>query len=549
MRERATNEGISVNGIAGLHTIYLGFDVTEEKRKSLLGFSIKRNDLTEDESYWLKGFKTFENNTENLRPGDQVSTWDNPIQDFQWGDYTVKPGHKYTYTIVPVYGTPPDKLTHAEGVSLTISSEDDDDGVHAVFFNRAAAGSQAYARKFGNVPPDEVGPPALEWLSRGLLEAIIRFIQQAKGPGWGLRASVYEFNYIPVLQAFKKAIDDGVDVQIVYDNKKKGPGEENRRAMQQVGISVANATPREANPSYLSHNKFIVLLRDNTPVEVLTGSTNITEGGIFGHSNVAHVIHDANIAAAYLDYWNMLHGDPDAKQLRVWCDTNTPVPKTQFPKMSIKPIFSCRGSMEALEWYAEKMDEATSSVFLTAAFGVNDLFMKILQEDKPYLRFILLDKPGKGLDVIKGDRDNQISIGGVLEENKLDEWLSIRWRAEKLTGLNQHVQYIHTKYMLIDPLSDDPITITGSANFSRNSTTNNDENMVVIRGDKRVADMYLGEFMRLFDHFRLRGSPIGAKAQLKKSQKMHAYLVPDDSWTNLYFQEGHPRQKQRLLFR
>ena len=39
-----------------------------------------------------------------------------------------------------------------------------------------------------------------------------------------------------------------------------------------------------------------------------------------------------------------------------------------------------------------------------------------------------------------------------------------------------------------------PIVVTGSANFSNASCVDNDENMLVIRGDKRVADVYLGEF-------------------------------------------------------
>lgn len=548
MRKRAEKNGISVRGIAGIHTVFLGMDVTEEVRKGLLGFSIKRFDHTEDENYWLRGFRTFKSNASDHPPGTLVSTWKNPIQDFQWGDYTAKPGHKYTYHVVPAYGKPRN-LYHGQGVKLTISTECEDDGIHAVYFNRAAAGSQAYARKFGNLPPNKVGPPALKWLSRGLLEAIIRFIRQARGQGWGLRASMYEFAYKPVLKAFKKAIDRGVDVHIVFDNKKKGPGEANRQALEEVGIGPAYLTPRTANPSYISHNKFIILLKDNKPIEVWTGSTNITEGGIFGHSNVGHIIRDERIAAAYLDYWNMLKGNPTAKKLRPWCDCNSPVPKRRMAKKYMQPIFSSRGSLEALEWYAEKMDFAKSSVFFTAAFGINELFENVLKEEKPYLRFILLDKPGKGIDIIKGDNYNRVSVGGVLNENTADEWMNIRWKAERLTGLNRHVQYVHTKYMLVDPLSDDPMVITGSANFSEASTIKNDENMVIIRANKRVADMYLGEFMRLYDHFRLRGTKIGAKAKHRRGKKAQVYLVPDDSWTNIYFQEGYAKQKRRLLFR
>ena len=41
--------------------------------------------------------------------------------------------------------------------------------------------------------------------------------------------------------------------------------------------------------------------------------------------------------------------------------------------------------------------------------------------------------------------------------------------------------------MLIDPLSEYSIVITGSANFSDASTERNDENMLVIRGDTQCS--------------------------------------------------------------
>ena len=45
----------------------------------------------------------------------------------------------------------------------------------------------------------------------------------------------------------------------------------------------------------IRHNKFIVLLNGVTPVAVWTGSTNISAGGIFGHSNVGHVVWDEDM--------------------------------------------------------------------------------------------------------------------------------------------------------------------------------------------------------------------------------------------------------------
>lgn len=79
------------------------------------------------------------------------------------------------------------------------------------------------------------------------------------------------------------------------------------------------------------------------------------------------------------------------------------------------------------------------------------------------------------------------------------------WRKESdLIGVD--VNWVHTKFMLIDPLGNQPITLTGSANFSEASVNTNDENMVLISGDKCVADNYFGKFMRVFAHNGFRES-------------------------------------------
>jgi hypothetical protein len=71
-------------------------------------------------------------------------------------------------------------------------TEDEDLGKHAVYFNRGVAGSQAYARKFNNVSPDRVPDrKAFIWASRGLEEAVLAYIGQAKSKDYGLRAAVY----------------------------------------------------------------------------------------------------------------------------------------------------------------------------------------------------------------------------------------------------------------------------------------------------------------------------------------------------------------------
>jgi len=123
-----------------------------------------------------------------------------------------------------------------------------------------------------------------------------------------------------------------------------------------------------------------------------------------------------------------------------------------------------------------------------------------------------------------------------------------RWRAEKLSGLTSMVHYVHTKYLLVDPLGKAPLVVSGSANFSEDSTTNNDENMLVIPGERRVADIYLGEFMRLWNHWYARDIAGRYKAKAESEERKSAYLAPDDSWTKRYYEDGDVRCKERMLF-
>lgn len=543
MRKKVTSGYLSVNVIAGSYVVLLGMDVAPKAHSGLLGFAVKRADHSEKEEYWLSGFKTFEATDPGLIPNGVVSTLEQPIQGFLWGDYTAKPNHRYTYTVVALKGTPK-KLIQDQTVLVDINTENEDEGTHAIWFNRGVAGSQAYERKFHNLPPDKVPDrKAWKWLSRGLEEAMLKFIARAKGEEYALRAAVYEFQYKPVLNAFKAAKDSGADVKIVYDarhsSKKIQPYKNNLDAIKKCGIKNI-CIPRQANVSYIAHNKFIVLLKKGKPIEVWTGSTNFTDGGIFGHSNVGHLVRDPQVAARYLGYWNELADDPDARTLRPWNQADTPVPQGSPPDKAVRCIFSPRPSLEALEWYAQLFRNSAQPVFFTAAFGVNNLFEKVLEEDKGCLRYVLLDKDSKDLEVIKRNTDNRVSYGAILQNGYLG-----RWAKEKLTGLNTFVSYIHTKYMLIDPLGRDPIVISGSANFSDASTKNNDENMLVVRGDTRVADIYLGEFMRLFNQFYFRDFADKKQAGKSFSGK---YLDPTDGWCADYYKNDSPKQKERIYF-
>ena len=177
MRVTNINDGLRVHAIAGTFVILLGFDLPEADCDGLLGFSIHRQDLIENEAYYLRGTKTFPSTDPGFPSGSQVSTCDHPIQSFQWADYTAKPDHDYIYTITAKKGTPQNLTDFATAV-VHISTEHVTSDEHNVYFNRGVSGSQAYIKRFGDNPPDAIpNRKAYEWLSRGLNEALEEFIR------------------------------------------------------------------------------------------------------------------------------------------------------------------------------------------------------------------------------------------------------------------------------------------------------------------------------------------------------------------------------------
>jgi PLD-like domain len=335
---------------------------------------------------------------------------------------------------------------------------------------------------------------------------------------------------------------------VVYDHRDADfPGPANDAATTAAGIADM-CIPRRTTKSAISHNKFMVRLRAGTPEAVWTGGTNFSEGGIFGQSNVGEVAEDTGVATTYLQYWELLAGDPTSAPLRPRVEALSPVPVGK-PPVGNSVIFSPRGSLDVLQWYAGHAREAEHALFMTFAFGMNDLFKDVYRSGRAPLRFAVMEKASgpkrtaaareeeeEKIRRLRFDVANLFAIGSRLTSMRLDRWLE-----ERLTDLNSHVRYIHNKFMLIDPLSDDPIVIGGSANFSAASTKDNDENMLVIRGNTRVADIYLGEYMRLYSHHAFREF---AESRREPNPKLK-FLRVDDWWQQHF---GNTSQSRRRIY-
>ncbi len=346
MRKTKTTRGLKVYAVSGTYVVMLGFNLPKQSCTGLRGFAIHRSDHTTGEAGFMTGMKAFAETDPGFPAPAHYSTREHPIQAFQWADYTAEPGHDYTYTVSALKGEPKDLQVFAK-TAVDISTESPEGGDHDVYFNRGVAASQAYVARFGDKQPKNVpNRQAWIWLSRGLYEAMEEYVNSCKR-GDGLRVAAYEFHYPDFLKLLKSAKRRGVDVKVVFDNRKTQPGKKNRAAIRNENIG-SFCTPRKEGKSYISHNKFIVRLHNNKPVSVWTGGTNFSDGGIFGHSNVGHLVEDEAVAAKFLEYWNLLVEDPKTPDERNLVETMTPLP-TGDPKKGTTVIFSPRNDLAALD--------------------------------------------------------------------------------------------------------------------------------------------------------------------------------------------------------
>lgn len=191
-----------------------------------------------------------------------------PIQKFRWSDYSVYADTGYAYTVHPVYKNASvatvtaanRRLFLQEGPRVEVSTQGFD-GEDAIIFNRAVASSQAFARRFPDLDADiqavkgagtlagmSLPNKALTWLSRGLVEQMQDFLEQA-------------------------AI-------------------ENEHLLHHPDIPGAQLFPRVTTA--LMHNKFVILSKvdvngERSPQAVLARSTNWTENGCYRQTNVVHI--------------------------------------------------------------------------------------------------------------------------------------------------------------------------------------------------------------------------------------------------------------------
>ncbi len=337
------------------------------------------------------------------------------------------------------------------------------------------------------------------------------------------------------------------------------------------------------NSTHIGHNKFVVHLSpQGVPNAVLTGSTNWTSTGIAGQTNNALVIEDAKVARFFADYWQRMYDDKqklakpfskpmndnqqgavfrasngeafettlsnDAK-LRIWFSPN--MPQRRKPTSKTKPA----PTPPDLEDVYRRMRQAKKAILFLAFYPGqsgrdcvvgeaieigekdSDLIVTGAVSSAQAMPNYVDDKKEGGEVVEEGESPatyaNEAGNVTIVRASRIeDRDLLGEFGQEQLTARGAIGAIIHDKLIVIDPLSDDCCVILGSHNLGYKASYSNDENMVIVSGDRALAEAYAVHILDVYDHYRFRAIESQLRRKGKSGKDVKLEIV--ESWQNSY---------------
>jgi phosphatidylserine/phosphatidylglycerophosphate/cardiolipin synthase-like enzyme len=277
--------------------------------------------------------------------------------------------------------------------------------------------------------------------------------------------------------------------------------------------------------------------KNGKPLIAWTGSTNWAPTGLCTQVNNGLLIGDPAVAQVYLDQWHRLRdaasGFPDvlvdenSKPKLIGEDTVGNVRSTVWFTRARKGV-----DMDALR--AEVMKAREGILFLMFMPGAAGLFSTVAArsaEPNLYVRGVVSELPnGRGdetavdVSLIGGPIHKSMHLDIIQPEGVKHPFANFAaevTHSQFLANIGHAI--IHSKVVVLDPFSADPVVITGSHNFSSSASGKNDENFIIIKGDHELAEAYAVNILGAYAHYRFR-------AFLAETNKPFNGLKDDDKW-------------------
>ncbi|ELX10220.1 phospholipase D/transphosphatidylase [Janthinobacterium sp. HH01] len=496
----------------------------------IVGFRLERKDLLTGNIKVLNN-RIPASSAGTAVPAGGIASTDSPIRRCMWMDHDVEQAGKAAYRVTPMTaganGAGGFLLREAEASDWVAAQAADtpSEGV-SVYFNRGTIMSQVVTRLAGGevsvkslkalkAQLAEPGYPGRRYLAGQARHALLDFMANADRRGNHIYAALYELND-PELIAGLKAF--GERCHLLLGNG-TSTFDDTAHELEAGGVIVKHRDLSHKGASSPSvHNKFVVEVETagGQAQRVLTGSTNWTTTGLCTQLNNVLVVERPVTANRFYQQWRQLAevGDdmPDALRVANGRPTDDGKVTTLFAATKAQAEFA-----PVLEAIANAKQGVLFLMFMPGQSPLlQALLARVTETDAPYIRGVVsaVTQSEKGVvtehnaQVIANGADLKRFHNEVLKPDGVPPANLPAWALEEFqrsmylsAGLNA---IIHSKTLVIDPFSDDCMVVTGSHNFSPAASSKNDENLVIIRGDKALAQAYAVHIEGVYDHFAWR---------------------------------------------
>lgn len=133
-------------------------------------------------------------------------------------------------------------------------------------------------------------------------------------------------------------------------------------------------------------------------------------------------------------------------------------------------------------------------------------------DPKLYVRGVVSTLPnGMGdesqvdVTIVNNDEHTPLHLDIIQPEGLKHPLANFAAEVQRSTFLSQvgHA-IIHSKVVVVDPFGDNPVVITGSHNFSASASGKNDENFIIVKDDKELAEAYAVNIEAAYEHYVYR---------------------------------------------
>ena len=462
-----------------------------------------------------------------------------PVQKYTWVDYSTQDGDTVQYRVIPMVGEAgalhrrddlASNWTNWIDVTPSVSKS------FRCYFNRGIVATQWVQRLLGpslgvanrrkaldEVIADLEHPERRNILAGQLRDGLRSLLLNAKKKKHKVEAALFELTDEELTKHL--AALGGKARVVLADGSTDDGSDENKKArplLRARGVDVRN---RMTKNKYLAHNKMLIVYDGKTPRWTWTGSLNWTPSGLCSQANNSILIDSPNVAKHF------------ATQIGLLADNKNASPNT-LAKLNSKPKDATVGSSPVRVWFTRTVGQVDLKDAITLIERAKDgvLFLMFMSGLKDSLLKAILDR----------QKDEDFFIHGVISQQPAERVAKKLAKKKKLTHeeavarqvafvhRNERVRYapdlllpmarekateqwfdefvkkngahaiVHSKIVVLDPFGPKPVVMTGSHNMGTTASKKNDENLVIVQGDGKLAAAYAVNILSIYNNYRWR---------------------------------------------